>query len=97
MVLLFALKRVDVTVFGIPTAIILYFSVLKKGAYGGIQIPPKYSLASYKLLFESNDILKIVIKTLNLSIIMTIVTLILALPTAYFISRSKYKNLRGYY
>lgn len=79
--------------FGIPTLIILYFSVLKKGAYGGIQIPIKYTMESYKLLFSSNDIFKIVMKTLNISIMITIITLILALPTAYFISRSKYKNL----
>lgn len=79
--------------FGIPTLIILYFSILKKGAYGGVAIPLKHTLASYILIFTSNDIVKIVIKTLNLSIWITLITLFLALPTAYFISRSKYKNL----
>lgn len=79
--------------FGIPTLIILYFSFLKKGAYGGIEIPLKHTVESYKLLLLSNDILRIVIKTVNISIVITVITLILALPTAYFISRSKYKNL----
>lgn len=79
--------------FGLPTLIILYYSILKKGAYGGIAIPIKYTLASYKLIFTSNDIIKVVIKTLNISLWITVVTLILALPTAYYISRSKYKNL----
>ena len=64
--------------FGIPTFIIIIFSFLKKGAYGGIAIPMKQTLAAYKLLFTSRDILKIAIKTV---------------PVAYYISRSKYKNL----
>lgn len=79
--------------FGIPTLIILYFSILKKGAYGGVSIPFKHTLASYKMLFTSTDLAKIVIKTLNISIWITLITLFLAIPTAYFISRSKYKNL----
>ena len=79
--------------FGIPTLIILYFSILKKGAYGGVAIPWKHTLDSYKTLFTSSDMIKIVMKTLNISFWITIITLILALPTAYFISRSKYKNL----
>lgn len=79
--------------FGIPTLIILYFSILKKGAYGGVAIPFKHTLASYKMLFTSTDLAKIVIKTLNISVWITLITLFLAIPTAYFISRSKYKNL----
>lgn len=79
--------------FGIPTLIILYFSILKKGAYGGVAVPFKHTLASYKMLFTSTDLAKIVIKTLNISVWITLITLFLAIPTAYFISRSKYKNL----
>lgn len=79
--------------FGIPTLIILYFSILKKGAYGGVAIPFKHTLASYKMLFTSTDLAKIVIKTLNISVWITLITLFLAIPTAYFISRSKYKSL----
>ena len=79
--------------FGIPTLIILYFSILKKGAYGGVAIPWKHTLDSYKTLFTSSDMIRIVMKTLNISFWITIITLILALPTAYFISHSKYKNL----
>ena len=33
------------------------------------------------------------IKTLKISVLITVIVIILALPTAYFISRSKYKNL----
>ena len=79
--------------FGIPTLIIIIFSFLKKGAYGGIAIPMKQTLAAYKLLFTSSDILKISVKTINISFWITAITLFLALPVAYYISRSKYKNL----
>ena len=79
--------------FGIPTLIILYISILKKGAYGGVATPWKHTLVSYKILFTSSDMIRIVLKTLNISFWITLITLILALPTAYFISRSKYKNL----
>ncbi len=79
--------------FGIPTVIIIVFSFLKKGAYGGIAIPAKYTPESYKLIFVSGDILKIALKTINISLWITLITLILALPTAYYISRSKFKNL----
>ena len=79
--------------FAIPTAIIVYFSFLKKSAYGGINNYTSFTLKSYINIFSSPDIFNIVIKTLNLSVIITLITIILALPTSYFISRSKRKNL----
>lgn len=79
--------------FAIPTTIIVYFSFLKKGAYGGITNYMSFTFKAYREIFSSSDIFKIVLKTLNISVIITIITLILAIPTAYFISRSKYKNI----
>ena len=79
--------------FGFPTLIIVYFSFLKKGAYGGIARPLKHTLSAYNLIFTSNDIIKVVFKTLNISIWITGITLFLAIPVSYYISRSKYKNL----
>ena len=79
--------------FGFPTLIIVYFSFLKKGAYGGIARPLKHTLSAYNLIFTSNDIMKVVFKTLNISIWITGITLFLAIPASYYISRSKYKNL----
>ena len=81
------------TFFGFPTLIIVYFSFLKKGAYGGIARPLKHTLSAYNLIFTSNDIMKVVFKTLNISIWITGITLFLAIPVSYYISRSKYKNL----
>ena len=79
--------------FGLPTLIIIAFSFLKKGAYGGIATTLKYTMAAYNLLFTSNDIIKVVVKTLNISVWITSVTLFFAIPVSYYISRSKYKNL----
>jgi len=79
--------------FGFLTLIIVYFSFLKKGAYGGIARPLKHTLSAYNLIFTSNDIMKVVFKTLNISIWITGITLFLAIPVSYYISRSKYKNL----
>ena len=76
--------------FVIPTLIIAVISFLKKGPYGGV-IFWQFSLDAYTNLFDK-VFLKIIFKTLEISIWVTIVTLVLALPTAYYISRSKLKS-----
>ena len=76
--------------FVIPTLIIAVISFLKKGPYGGV-IFWQFSLDAYANLFDK-VFLKIIFKTLEISIWVTIVTLVLALPTAYYISRSKLKS-----
>ena len=76
--------------FVIPTLIIGVISFLKKGPYGGV-IFWQFSLDAYANLFDK-VFLKIIFKTLEISIWVTIVTLVLALPTAYYISRSKLKS-----
>ena len=73
-----------------PTLIIAVISFLKKGPYGGV-IFWQFSLDAYANLFDK-VFLKIIFKTLEISIWVTIVTLVLALPTAYYISRSKLKS-----
>lgn len=76
--------------FVFPTLIIFVISFWKKAPYGGV-IPWNFSLDAYASLFDK-VFLKIIFKTLEISIWVTIITLILALPTAYFISRSKHKS-----
>lgn len=78
--------------FAIPTAIIVYFSFLKKAAYGGIDGYTNFSLKAYKDLLDP-QLLKVLFKTLRISVVITAIVIILAIPTAYFISRSKHKNL----
>lgn len=76
--------------FVIPTLIIAVISFLKKRPYGGV-IFWQFSLDAYANLFDK-VFLKIILKTLEISVWVTVVTLVLALPTAYFISRSKLKS-----
>lgn len=78
--------------FFIPTLIIIYFSFLTKGAYGGITNFSKLSFKAYKELFTP-ELIEIILKTLKISFIITIIVIIMSIPTAYYISRSKYKNL----
>lgn len=77
--------------FAVPTSIIVYFSFLKKGPFGGIAGYTSYSLKAYRELITP-ELLKVVFKTVNISIVITALVIFLSVPTAYFISRSKYKN-----
>jgi len=75
--------------FVVPISIIFLYSFLEKGLYGGVVW--KFSLdAEYAL--SNSTFLKVALITIVLSIAATIITLLLALPTAYFIARSAYKN-----
>ncbi|NME34968.1 MULTISPECIES: ABC transporter permease [Fusobacterium] len=75
--------------FLIPMLIVLVYSFLKKGVYGGVEL--EFTLESFTI-FKNSVFLSIVYKTLFISILVTIVTIIIAVPTAYFIVRSKYKE-----
>lgn len=75
--------------FLIPMLIVLFYSFLKKGVYGGVEFV--FSLETFKI-FLNPMFLKIVYKTLVMGIIVTIFTLIIAVPTAYFIVRSKHRE-----
>lgn len=78
--------------FMVPTAIIVYFSILKKGVYGGIKSYTSFSLDAYYELF-SPELMYVMYKTLKMSIIITFIVIIVSIPVAYYISTSKHKNL----
>ena len=75
--------------FVIPFSIMLVGSFMTKGLYGGFE--PGFSLAAYKALF-SDTMRKVTFNTLFISIATTIITVFLAVPTAYYIARSRYKE-----
>ena len=75
--------------FVIPMGIVFLYSFLKSGIYGGVEF--EFSLETLKILKDPLFFL-VVWKTLYFSIIITIVTIIIGIPTAYFIARSKYKK-----
>lgn len=75
--------------FVIPMVIVMVYSVLKKGNYGGVEF--QFSLESFQVF--SDPVFYLVLwRTIYLSVIVTVITVILAIPTAYYIARSKYKK-----
>jgi spermidine/putrescine transport system permease protein len=75
--------------FIIPLAIIFTYSFMQKGLYGGVVF--NFSLNAYKSL--SNPVfLRVTLNTFIIAFFSTLLMMLLALPTAYFIARSKFKN-----
>jgi spermidine/putrescine transport system permease protein len=72
-----------------PTLIVIIYSFMKKGLYGGVEWI--FSVEGYNF-FKSSYFLKVVWNTLEISIIATIITVGLAIPAALYIATSKYKN-----
>lgn len=75
--------------FMLPMLIILSYSFLKKGTYGGVEF--KLSFETFKI-FADKVFLTILLNTVYISILITIFTVLLAIPVAYYIARSKYKQ-----
>lgn len=75
--------------FIIPMFIVLTYAFLKKGTYGGVEL--ELSFASFSI-FTDKVFLTILFKTIYISVLSTIFTVALSLPTAYYIASSKYKK-----
>ncbi len=73
-----------------PLAIIILYSFLKKGLYGGVEW--KFSLKAYAQMFNPNYAI-LVIRTLKLSVLSTLFTILIALPCGYAMARSKYQTI----
>jgi spermidine/putrescine transport system permease protein len=69
-----------------PFVIIVIYSFLKKGLYGGVS--PVFSLAAYRSLTNPNFVV-IAVRTLLTSAAATFITILIALPCGYFMARSK--------
>ena len=72
--------------FAAPLGIIVLYSFLKKGLYGGVE--PVFSLDAYSALANPN-FATITIRTLISSVIATVMTILIALPCGYFMAKSK--------
>jgi spermidine/putrescine transport system permease protein len=73
-----------------PIAIIIIYSFLKKGLYGGVE--PEFSLDAYRYLGDK-IFLGITFRTVVTSVIATVITIFIALPCGYFMAKSKNQNL----
>lgn len=72
-----------------PTLIVIVYSFLKKGLYGGVEWI--FSSKGYNF-FTSSYFLKILWNTIEVSLIVTGITLLIAIPVALYIATSKNKN-----
>ncbi|MCI5725010.1 ABC transporter permease [Fusobacterium sp.] len=75
--------------FMLPMLIILSYSFLKKGTYGGVVF--ELSFVTFNI-FIDKVFLSILFNTIYISILITIFTVALAIPVAYYIARSKHKQ-----
>jgi spermidine/putrescine transport system permease protein len=73
-----------------PLLIIILYSFLKKGLYGGVIM--EFSLAAYRSLGNASLII-IIIRTISASVLATLITIFIALPCGYFMARSKNQTL----
>jgi spermidine/putrescine transport system permease protein len=77
--------------FAAPFAIVLAYSFLTRGVYGGIELP--WSAESYQRLFDPLY-LTILLRSFVMALAATALCLVFAFPAALFISRSpRHKNL----
>ncbi len=72
--------------FAAPLLIIVLYSFLKKGLYGGVE--GEFSLAAYRAL-ANPTFASVALKTLLSSVIATVLTILIALPCGYFMAKSK--------
>jgi len=73
-----------------PLIIIVIYSFLKKGLYGGVEW--EFALDAYRSL-TTPSFLTIIGRTLVISVISTVITILIALPCGYCMARSKHQTL----
>jgi spermidine/putrescine transport system permease protein len=77
--------------FAAPFGIVLAYSCLTRGSFGGIEMP--WTVESYRRLFDTLY-LSILLRSFAMALAATALCLLLAFPAALFISRSpRHKNL----
>lgn len=75
--------------FIIPLGIIFTYSFMRKGLYGGVI--PQFCIDGYIALLNVT-FLRITAGTLYIAVLSTLSIIVLAIPTAYFMARSRYKS-----
>jgi len=73
-----------------PIIIIIIYSFMKKGLYGGVE--NEFSLDAYRYLADP-VFLHISLRTVVTSLIATVITILIALPCGYCMAKSKHQTL----
>ncbi|MDR2177356.1 MAG: ABC transporter permease [Treponema sp.] len=69
-----------------PIIIIVVYSFLKKGLYGGVD--PHFSLDAYRNLGNPNFLI-VTVRTILTSAAATVITILIAMPCGYYMARSR--------
>jgi spermidine/putrescine transport system permease protein len=75
--------------FVVPIAVIFVYSFLARGVYGGVTA--HFSLDAYRELCNE-ALVRTAFTTLCLAAVAALLTLLLALPAAYYLARSRFRN-----
>lgn len=73
-----------------PLAIIVIYSFLKKGLYGGVVW--EFSISAYAQMFNAN-FGRVILRTLWITVVSTLICMLIALPCGYAMARSKHQTL----
>lgn len=76
--------------FIVPLVIIIVYSFLQKGLYGGVVW--KFSLEAYQKMINPSYA-KILLRTIYISALATVITILISLPCGYAMARSKHQTL----
>ncbi|MDD3903542.1 MAG: ABC transporter permease [Sphaerochaeta sp.] len=76
--------------FTIPLGIIVLYSFLKRGLYGGVEW--EFTLDAYKQMFNPS-FGRVVIRTLWISVLATLGCILIAIPCGYAMAKSKYQTV----
>lgn len=76
--------------FAVPIIIILLYSFLERGLYGGVEW--RFTLDAYAGIFNPNFLL-VIWRTLYITVIATFLCLLIAFPSAYAMARSRHQTL----
>jgi spermidine/putrescine transport system permease protein len=79
-----------VVFFLIPVIVILTYSFFERDYQGGVLF--KFSLQGYKDILNPNYV-AVFLRTIFISLISSVVSIILAIPVAYYIAFSRWKNI----
>lgn len=75
--------------FTVPIAIIVVYSFMKKGLYGGVEF--EFTLNAYREMFNPSFVM-VLVRTIYISVIATFLCIVIALPCAYAMAKSKYQT-----
>lgn len=74
--------------FLVPLCIIILYSFLKKGLYGGVEW--EFTLTAYRQMLNPN-FMRVFLRTLWVAALSTVITITLALPCGYAMARSRHQ------